>query len=103
MSKDPKPVKVVDAETKVHCAVGSGLIREETWELAGAVVRYNLAFINHHLFAGDNGRVLGYDTSHGYAHRHYAGTTEAIGAMDYDDVFDRFLVEVAELRKRSRL
>lgn len=37
----------------------------------GRVTRYNLAYINHHLFGGDNGRVIGYDNAHGYHHKHY--------------------------------
>ena len=27
----------------------------------GKVVRYNLAYINHDVFQGDNGRVVGYE------------------------------------------
>jgi hypothetical protein len=37
----------------------------------GHVVRYNLAYINHRIYAGDNGRVLGCDSAHGHHHRHY--------------------------------
>lgn len=28
-------------------------------------------FLNHELYQGDNGRVIGYDNAHGYHHRHY--------------------------------
>lgn len=55
-----KPVKVTDEVAAIGCACGDGLIREEVWkDASGQIVRYNLAFINFHLFAGDNGRVLG--------------------------------------------
>jgi hypothetical protein len=74
-----KPVKVTDEIAAIRCIVGDGLIREEVWKDGdGRVVRYNLAFINFQLFAADNGRVLGYDNAHGQAHRHFAGTVEAI-------------------------
>jgi hypothetical protein len=39
----------------------------------GRVVKYALAYINPQIFAGDNGRVLGYDNDHGYPHRHFKG------------------------------
>jgi hypothetical protein len=72
-------VKVTNESAAIRCVTGDGLIREEVWKDAGGnVFRYNLAFINFHLFAGDNGRVLGYDTAHGQAHRHFAGTVEVI-------------------------
>jgi hypothetical protein len=91
--------KIVDETSQVRCSKGMGLIREEVWEDSeGQVVRYNLAFIHHRIFAGDNGRVLGYDTAHGYAHRHYMGTVEAIELASYEDVLERFIAEVEELR-----
>jgi hypothetical protein len=63
------------------------------------VVRYNLTFINHRIFAGDNGRVLGYDTAHGYAHRHYFGDVVALeGSLSYEKILERFIAEVEELR-----
>ncbi len=91
--------KVVDEVAVVRCAVGHGILREEVWKNGeGEVVRYNLAFINHEMFAGDNGRVLGYDTAHGEAHRHFGGKVEAMGRISYDVVLERFLAEVSELR-----
>ena len=100
----PRPLKVTDESTPVRCATGYGLVREEVWKDGeGNVVRYSLAFINFHLFAGDHGRVLGYDTAHGYAHRHYLGEVERISDQKYGDVFQRFLTEVAQLRTRTAL
>ncbi len=91
--------KVVDEIAMLRCAVGHGIVREEVWKnAAGEVIRYNLAFINHEMFSGDNGRVLGYDTAHGEAHRHFYGRAEAIGQVNYDVVLDRFLAEVRDLR-----
>jgi hypothetical protein len=99
-----KPIKVTDELAAIRCAVGIGAIREEVWKDAvGVVVRYNLAFINFELFAGDNGRVLGYDTAHGFLHRHFAGVVEAIGPAEYDEVYDRFIAEVGKLKRRRKL
>ena len=92
--------KVVDEITQVKCALGEGMIREEVWQDAtGRVVRYNLAFINHSLYAKDNGRVLGYDNKHGHHHRHYAGEEEEFAFMSYQRLLARFLDEVRGLRR----
>lgn len=99
-----KPVKVVDEATVVRCAAGGGLIREETWQDAqGKTVRYNLAFINFHLYSGDNGRVLGYDTAHGALHRHFAGKVEAMAPVSYGETLERFIAEVEDLRWLKKL
>ena len=76
----------------------------KTWEDAdGKVVRYNLAFVNLHLFSGDNGRVLGYDTAHGQLHRHFAGTVEFIDPAPHREIHGRFIAEIAELKMRRSL
>jgi hypothetical protein len=99
-----KPVKITDEVAAIGCAAGDGSIREEVWkDAAGRVVRYNLAFINLHLFAGDHGRVLGYDTAHGCLHRHFAGTVEKIEPAEYDAILERFIGEVNELRTQREL
>jgi Family of unknown function (DUF6516) len=92
--------KVVDEVTPVRCAAGRGLIREEVWQDAdGEIARYNLAFINHFLMSTDNGRVLGYDNSHGHHHRHFKGVVEPFEYVDYQGVRDCFDDEVRELRE----
>jgi hypothetical protein len=99
-----KPVKVTDEIAAIRCAAGDGLIREEVWnDAAGRIVRYNLAFINFHLFAGDNGRVLGYDTAHGALHRHFSGTVEDIEPAAFTDIRKRFIAEVDALKTRRKL
>jgi hypothetical protein len=101
---ESKLVKITDEIAAIRCVAGDGLIREEVWRATdGSVARFNLAFINFHLFAGDNGRVLGYDTAHGQLHRHYAGAVEAVTPAEYLEIFDRFMNEVAALRKRNEL
>ena len=93
-------IKIVDESAVIRCAGGDGLIREEMWEDSeGNVVRYNLAFINFHLFPRDHGRVLGYDTAHGQLHRHFNGKVEAMEPLPYKEILDRFLAEVDRLRR----
>ena len=54
------------------------MLRREIWiDGEGRVARYNLAYINHLIYSGDNGRVLGYDSAHGIHHRHFMGKTSA--------------------------
>lgn len=45
-----------------------GSIRIETWidMRTQTVTKYNLAYVNHRIFGGDNGRVVGFDSSHLY-------------------------------------
>jgi hypothetical protein len=102
--KAGKPMKVTDEAIAVRCTAGVGVIREEIWEDAqGNQVRYNLAFINFHLFSRDNGRVLGYDTAHGKLHRHFAGTVEVIEPAPFREILARFISEIDEPKTRRRL
>lgn len=64
----------------------------------GNVIRYGLAFIDHSLYSGDNGRVLGYDNAHGFHERHFKGRSELIAFDSYERVSERFLDEVRRLR-----
>ena len=57
-------------------------------------MKYNLAYINHMICPVDNGRVLGYDNSHDYHHRHFMGNVEAIEFKDYESLAAHFLKEV---------
>ena len=92
--------KVVDDKAEVRCASGPGVIREEVWEDEhGRVVRYNLAFINHFMTSADNGRVLGYDASHGYHHRHFKGVVEPFEYQNYEALAARFYDEFDILRR----
>ncbi len=78
------------------------MIREEVWvDSRNAVAKYNLAFINHQLYSGDNGRVLGYDNKHGQHHRHFMGKQETIAVKSYEELLRKFIDEVREIRKWS--
>jgi hypothetical protein len=73
------------------------LLKEQVWFEDGNVVGYSLAYINLKRCPFDNGRVLGYDNSHGYHHRHWMGKMEAIGFSTYTELAERFINEVHEL------
>lgn len=83
---------------------GVGILSYEAWgyqEKNHAVVtRYNLAYINHAIYSGDNGRVLGFDNAHGYHHRHYMGKVEAVTFESYEAQLNRFQEEWQELMKQ---
>ena len=49
----------------------------------------------------DNGRVLGYDNSHGFHHRHFMGKVETIKFKDYETLASRFRDEVQELWRKE--
>ena len=94
--------KTIDDVTFVACASGPGIIRTEAWEdEADEVVRYNLTFINHFLYPGDNGRVLGYDNAHGMHHRHFCGKVETVSVASFDEVEALFHAEVKKLRRKK--
>lgn len=83
--------KIHDDSHTIAAKRGNGRLRREVWvDGQGKVTRYNLAYINHDLYAGDNGRVVGYDNAHGYHHRHYLGAVEPIDFVSFEDVEERF-------------
>ncbi len=61
------------------------------------VVRYSLAYINPKISGVDNGRVLGYDNSHGHHHRHSIGQISSVKFSSYETLLERFLQEIVEL------
>jgi len=85
-------IKTVDETHKISDKRGNGKLRREIWidESTGNITRYNLAYINHHLYAGDNGRVVGYDNAHDVHHRHYLGVVEPIQFVSFQDIEARF-------------
>ena len=83
--------KKSDETHKISDKRGSGKLRREVWvDTKGKVVRYNLAYINHQLFQGDNGRVIGYDNAHGAHHRHYFGEIAQVDFVSFEDIEERF-------------
>ena len=97
-----KARKIVDEEHVLDRRRGAK-IRMEVWALRdGTVTRFNLAYVDAVSFAGDNGRVLGYDTAHGVSHRHFRGEVSSLGPTSYEHALDMFLGEVWVLRKESK-
>jgi hypothetical protein len=65
--KTAKFKKVVSEQFPIKPQLGGGILKIEVWENAqGEIVKYSMAYINHLIFSGDNGRVLGYDNAHNY-------------------------------------
>ena len=84
--------KIIDESHKISDKRGNGKLRREVWvdSITGKVTRYNLAYINHNLYAGDNGRVVGYDNAHDGHHRHYFGVVEPVDFVSFEDIEERF-------------
>ena len=59
------------------------LLKEQVWFEGKKIVAYSLAYINLRRFSADNGRVLGYDNSHDYHHRHFMGAVERVEFTTY--------------------
>lgn len=83
--------KIVDETFTISRKRGNGILRREVWvNQHGQVVRYNLAYINHGLHSGDNGRVVGHDNAHGSHHRHHMGMVESVAFVSFEDTEARF-------------
>lgn len=96
MKKAPKTIKTQEVyepkDVSIPKRLGGGVLKERVVrELPSKeVVAYALAYINPQIFSGDNGRVLGYDNSHGFSHRHYMGTMTPESFPGYEALYDRF-------------
>ena len=98
MAKKARRVRSLVAE--VHRLKGKrkgGVLKDEAWGEDGQVVAYNLTYINRRICRVDHGRVLGYDNSHGYHHRHFMGKTEPVEYVSYDALTEHFYQELHEL------
>ena len=73
------------------------VLKEQVWFEDGQVVAYSLAYINLRCCPVDNGRVLGYDNSHDYHHRHFMGKVEEVDFTTYAALAERFIQEVHDL------
>ena len=90
--------KIRDERHKISNKRGNGLLRRETWEdEQGNIIKYNLAYINHQLYPGDNGRVVGFDNQHGYHHRHFMGKTESMEFTTFEALENQFDQEWSSL------
>lgn len=94
--------KIIDESHKIADKRGNGQLRREVWvDERGRVTRYNLAYINHRLHRGDNGRVVGYDNAHDGHHRHYRGQVEPVEFVSFEDIEERFEQDWIALRNEE--
>jgi len=95
--------KAVDERYYLSSAKGGGMLRREIGvDQRGRAVRYSLAYINHLIYAGDNGRVVGYDSAHGRHHRHYRGMVSVVGFKSFEQIEARFQREWNRLATEVR-
>jgi hypothetical protein len=98
-----KEIKIIDNTFVIPRKRGNGTVRREVWvDGRGQVCRYNLAYINNRLFAGDHGRVLGFDNAHGYHHRHLYGVVTPFAFVDFENVEAQFEATLMDLLKEAR-
>lgn len=97
MAKTPKESLLEKERFELKPKSGGGLLNFEVWgyRVKGETIitRYNLAYINHGMYSGDNGRVLGFDNAHDYHHRHFMGKVEAVEFESYEATLERFQQE----------
>jgi hypothetical protein len=75
------------------------VLEEEVWYEGRRLAKYSLAYVNRRICSVDNGRVLGYDNTHEYHHRHFMGKVERIEFPGYEALLTRFEREVHALWK----
>jgi len=100
-TKAVKREKRVDETLHLSGKRRGAILKEEVWYEAVRLVKYSLAYINPRICAVDNGRVLGYDNTHQYHHRHFRGKTEEIEFSNYAALLARFERELHQLWKEE--
>ena len=96
-NRQKKYTKVIDERFYVPEKLGGGLIKFEAWEYQNQIVKYNMAYINKKQYQGDNGRVIGYDNTHNYHHKHYLGDIyEVDDFVSYEELVERFQQDLKE-------
>ena len=94
--KTPKIQEIyAPKDVSIPSRLGGGVLKERVIrELPSKkVISYALAYINPAIYGGDNGRVLGYDNSHGFSHRHFMGSMTAEEFPGYEALYEKFETE----------
>ena len=103
----PKEILLEKERFELKSKSGGGLLSYEVWGYVvkgkTIVTRYNLAYINHAIYSGDNGRVLGFDNAHDYHHRHFMGKVETIEFISYEATLERFQKEWLEVVQSNKV
>jgi hypothetical protein len=106
VAKAPGEILLEQERFELKAKSCGGLLNYEVWGIVEqgrtVVTRYNLAYINHAIHQGDNGRVLGFDNAHGYHHRHDLGEVEAVEFVSYEATQKRFQQEWLEIVDKTR-
>ena len=97
-----KQKKRIDQTLHLSGKRKGAVLKEEVWYEGGSVVKYSLAYINARICAADNGRVLGYDNTHEYHHRHFMGRVEEVEFHGYEALVARFERELHALCVEGR-
>ncbi|MBV8802153.1 MAG: transcriptional regulator [Gammaproteobacteria bacterium] len=93
----------MDETLILHKSKGNGILKRRAWvDEDEEVTRYSLAYINHYIYSGDNGRVLGYDNSHNYHHRHHMGETAPVVFKSFQDIEERFQQEFEVIHEKFK-
>jgi hypothetical protein len=98
VSRRKQPIRTTRLEE--HRLKGNrkrAVLKEQVWFEDGQVVAYSMAYINLKQCPVDHGRVLGYDNSHEYHHRHFMGQIEPVDFTSYLALVERFIREVHDL------
>lgn len=97
MPKKNQYTKVINEQFVLPYEKGGGIIKFEAWEYQEQIVKYNMAYINKNIFPNDNGRVVGYDNSHNYHHKHYLGDIYQVDDFTtYEELVERFQKDIKE-------
>ena len=103
MAKRPRQEDELDPEKSVrdefHAKGRKGGVAvrvQADYSRSGRLLRYSMVLIDTHNTAADNGRVLRYDNSRGYHHRHYLGKVEPVEFESYESTERRFEAEVRQ-------
>ena len=103
----PKEILLEKERFELKSKSGGGLLSYEVWGYIvkgkTVVTRYNLAYINHAIYSGDNGRVLGFDNAHDYHHRHFMGKVETVEFISYEAAPERFQREWLEVVQSNKV
>lgn len=99
VKKSRKVEKRVDSTSYLTGKRRGAVLKEEVWYVGSEVVKYSLAYINPRICSVDDGRVLGYDNSHDYDHRHFMGEVREVEFAGYETLVARFQKEVEDLWK----
>lgn len=104
--RETKPILLEKERFELRPKDGGGLLSYEVWGYktngATIVTRYNIAYINHTVYAQDNGRVLGFDNAHDYHHRHFMGKVQPVEFISYEATVERFQKEWRDIVTSQR-